>query len=233
MIELLTVIAIITILAAVIFPVFGTIRRNVSKTSCLTNLHSIAQAIKMYKDDYRVYPEALYGYVEPTPSALIPHTFLYPQYISDRSGFRCPMNPERTATADPSKLIAGTNGVTLSGMGSTDPTARWLYYTWDSYDGTRIPPNQANAPYLVHYLLRWDTKLIGLGQGESPRQLIYRYPPDTTVITWCTYHRVYQGDGSLEAGAVDIALFLDGRAKPVPATLMVPDTQAHVVTPGI
>jgi prepilin-type N-terminal cleavage/methylation domain-containing protein len=247
MIELLTVIAIITILAAIIFPIFGTVRKNVSQTSCLTNLHSIAQAIKMYKDDYRVYPEALYGYMEPITSEerlpaeyirynkYISHTFLYPQYIPDRAGFRCPMNPERNTDEIEARLIRGINGVTGAWMGSSDVNYAWAYYAWDSYDGTRVPHTQSTAPYLVHYLRRWDPKLMGYGGNdpESTRQLLYRNPPDSTVVTWCTYHRNYRPDGTLESGSVDPTLFLDGRAKPVPSTLMVEDGQAHLVTPGI
>jgi hypothetical protein len=201
-------------------------RRNVSKASCTSNLHAIAQAVKMYKDDYRVYPEALYGFALPMGSTTVDRTFLFPQYIKDRTGFRCPLNPERSTEVTPAKLVAGINGVTgqSTGLG---------YYVWDSYDGTRVPHTQPNASYLVHYLRRWDTKKLGTGEGESPRQLIYRYPPDTTVITWCTYHRSYQVDGSVEPGSVDIAVFLDGRAKPVPSNLMVSDNQGHQVTPGI
>jgi prepilin-type N-terminal cleavage/methylation domain-containing protein len=227
LIELLTVIAIIAILAAIIFPVFGTLRRNVSKTSCLTNLHSIAQAVKMYKDDYRVFPEALYGYaVSVAGNVPVTRTFLYPQYVKERTGFRCPLNPERTTETTAAKLLPGINGVTGASTGL-------MFYNWDSYDGTRIPHNQANSPYVVHYLRRWDAKKIGVGEGESPRQLIYRYPPDTTVITWCTYHRNYDGANAIESGSVDLALFLDGRAKPVPANLMAAEAQAHLVTPGI
>jgi prepilin-type N-terminal cleavage/methylation domain-containing protein len=234
LVELLTVIAIIAILAAIIFPVFTTMRRNVSKASCLTNLHSIAQAIKMYKDDYRVYPEALYGYVLSLPDGspaqdvggqLATRTFLYPQYIRERSAFRCPLNPNRDIETSAAGLVDGTNGVTGNRMGLQ-------YFVWDSYDGTRVPHTQPNSRYMVHYLRRWDSRSLGTGE-ESPRQLIYRYPPDTTVVTWCTYHRNYQVDGAPEPGSVDLALFLDGRAKPVPSNLMISDSQAHLVTPGI
>jgi hypothetical protein len=230
MIELLTVIAIMTILAAIIFPVFGTMRKNTAKTSCLTNLHSIAQAIKMYKDDYRVYPDALYGYVGPvqTPqgSVMAARTFLYPQYIAERAGFRCPLSPERLAEATPTKLVDGYNGVTKN------PMLR-QYYAWDSYDGNKVPHTQPSAQYVVHYLRRWDTVPKGNGETESVRELIYRYPPDTTVVTWCTYHRYYLSDLSIESGSIDLALFLDGLAKPVPSSLMAVDSQAHLVTPGI
>src|SRR5436189_1536019 len=69
MVEMLTVIAIIAILAAIIFPVFATVRKNVYKGQCTANLHSLAIAIKLYKDDYRIYPEALLGYARPNQPA--------------------------------------------------------------------------------------------------------------------------------------------------------------------
>src|SRR2546427_1106080 len=88
LVELLTVIAIIAILAAIIFPVFSIVRRNVYKAQCTTNLHSLSQALKMYKDDYRVYPDSLFGYVTRYPDGrTVPFTFLYPQYIKDRPRF--------------------------------------------------------------------------------------------------------------------------------------------------
>ncbi|HOQ28900.1 MAG TPA: DUF1559 domain-containing protein, partial [Armatimonadota bacterium] len=56
LIELLTVIAIIAILAAILLPVFGRAREQGRRTSCMSNLHQIALAMKMYKQDCRGYP---------------------------------------------------------------------------------------------------------------------------------------------------------------------------------
>jgi prepilin-type N-terminal cleavage/methylation domain-containing protein len=56
MVELLTVIALIAILAAITFPVMSQVRRSVWKAQCASNLHNIVQALKMYKDEYGVYP---------------------------------------------------------------------------------------------------------------------------------------------------------------------------------
>lgn len=60
MIEMLTVIAIIAILAGILFPVFATVRRNVHKTTCMSNLHQIGVALKIFKDEHNgAYPDAL------------------------------------------------------------------------------------------------------------------------------------------------------------------------------
>ena len=62
LVELLTVIAIIAILAAIIFPVAGTVRENARKSRCSSNLSQIFVALQAYKDDFRAYPPVLGAY---------------------------------------------------------------------------------------------------------------------------------------------------------------------------
>lgn len=52
MVELLTVIAIIAVLAAILFPVFGRAREKARQTRCLSNLKSIGEASLLYSADY-------------------------------------------------------------------------------------------------------------------------------------------------------------------------------------
>lgn len=52
LIELLVVVAIIAILAAILFPVFGRARENARKTSCLSNLKQIGLGWQQYTQDY-------------------------------------------------------------------------------------------------------------------------------------------------------------------------------------
>lgn len=51
LVELLVVIGIIAVLAAILFPVFGAVRRAAHKTGCISNLRQLVQAQKMYSDD--------------------------------------------------------------------------------------------------------------------------------------------------------------------------------------
>jgi type II secretory pathway pseudopilin PulG len=215
MVELLTVIAIIAILAAIIFPVFATVRKNVYKAQCTSNLHSIAQALKLYKDDWKVYPNALYGYFNPDarPEPMV-QTFLYPQYLKDKNLFKCPLSPERSTESNVLlKTAHPTAGV--------DPVSKkpwnYQYFAWDSYDGSRVP--HPNGVYQLHYVRKWSP--LGIGFQDDPRQLIYRNPPDSTVVTWCTYHRDYSGQGPIQ-GSIDLVLFLDGHVKPTPTSEMLP-----------
>ena len=52
LVELLTVIGIIAVLAAILFPVFATVRGKARQTSCQSNLRQIGMAVTMYAQDY-------------------------------------------------------------------------------------------------------------------------------------------------------------------------------------
>lgn len=52
LIELLVVVAIIAILAAILFPVFASARQAANKTKCVSNLKQLALANRMYAEDY-------------------------------------------------------------------------------------------------------------------------------------------------------------------------------------
>ena len=52
LVELLTVMVIISILAAILFPVFGSARKAAQRTSCLNNQRQIAVAVAIYAHDH-------------------------------------------------------------------------------------------------------------------------------------------------------------------------------------
>jgi prepilin-type N-terminal cleavage/methylation domain-containing protein/prepilin-type processing-associated H-X9-DG protein len=63
LIELLIVIAIIAILAAILFPVFGRVREMAKRSSCASNLKQMGLAVLQYAQDYdERYPSATMGY---------------------------------------------------------------------------------------------------------------------------------------------------------------------------
>jgi len=53
LVEMLVVIAIIAVLAAIVFPVFNIARQKVRKTTCIHNLQQLGMAIKLYASDHR------------------------------------------------------------------------------------------------------------------------------------------------------------------------------------
>lgn len=63
MIELLTVIAIIAILAAILFPVYSRVKDSAYRSSDMSNMNAIRTALQLYRTDQGAYPPQLLGYV--------------------------------------------------------------------------------------------------------------------------------------------------------------------------
>ncbi len=62
LIELLTVIAIIAILAAIILPVLARAKENAYRNSDISNMNQIRSALQLYRVDQGAYPPAILGY---------------------------------------------------------------------------------------------------------------------------------------------------------------------------
>ncbi len=235
MIELLTVIAIIAILAAIMFPVAATVRERSRRAACMSNLHQIEVALKMYKLDQRVYPEVLLGYAEDANGNLIgPNTpdtngrkladiqagYLYKAYVKDYTLFKCPNNDETDQTVlqqpvvglrpdpnDPNRRI---------------PTQLARFYRYDSYDVGQ----ECNGAYTERYSLfrpfngTADSGGYAMGAADDVCQLQYNNPPESTIVTWCTKHRTC-ADGQVTRGSKDLVLLLSGTVKVVESSVMI------------
>jgi prepilin-type N-terminal cleavage/methylation domain-containing protein len=78
--EIMIVIAIIAILAAILFPVYAKTRETARASSCRTNLFNIGLALRMYAQDHD-------GNFPPTEDDLTP---LWPRYVRLYQSFFCP-----------------------------------------------------------------------------------------------------------------------------------------------
>ena len=88
LIELLIVIAIIALLAAILFPVFGRARESARRASCQSNLKQIGLAFEQYKNDFD-------GWIAPkklgtTSSTTYAWPTMVQPYIKNRQVFTCP-----------------------------------------------------------------------------------------------------------------------------------------------
>ena len=104
LIELMAVIAIIGILAALLFPVFAKARAQAKQTQCISNLRQIGAAMAMYMTDHdEQFPQALDASDKFRPDiwsdfpefqARIPEMPLMPEalqaYIKSKDIWRCP-----------------------------------------------------------------------------------------------------------------------------------------------
>jgi len=156
LVELLTVIAIISLLMAIILPVLSKAKEQARRTACMSNLHQIATALDLYKKDYKGFPidlmekdsggnlvrpipvgERWFGPVDPASPAgqVMPAktrsgygiATLFPNYVSDIKVFHCPDSPV-SDLADP-------NDVAQLDTSATPPDPAKNYVCYNSYDG--------------------------------------------------------------------------------------------------
>jgi prepilin-type N-terminal cleavage/methylation domain-containing protein len=233
LIELLVVIAIIAILAAILFPTFALVRENARKSSCMSQMLQISEAVKQYKLDHNSFPTTLYDYAElpggtyyvgtgtpaPMNSAVQRPLFKLSsgKYMKDPVLFVCPDNVPSNQNDVTTAVFPTLPGVTASGQvpNALSPGNPAYFYKADSYDvGPEVDKNgniirNAGVPVIgLHYSLSWTN---AVGPGDAPNQLKYPNPPDDkTVITWCTYH------AAIAHSNVIPVLMLSGTVKAVP-----------------
>jgi prepilin-type N-terminal cleavage/methylation domain-containing protein len=223
LVELLTVIAIIAILAAVIFPVMGVVKERARQNNCMSNLHQIGTAVAMFKTDNRKYPTALVGAVYGSDGNAVDFTsakssnYLFSEYVPSFKAFHCP-----------SSNISDTKSIVeVRQRAYSDSPTIWVY-VYNSYESYVSNGGAVDR----HYFTDWASEATddtgdaavghyasdgGSAQDDYERQLKFRNPPADTVITWCSYH---QTGTAASAGGSAIVLFLDGSTERIPAKKM-------------
>ncbi len=139
LIELLIVIAIIAILAAILFPVFAQARAKARQTTCLNNEKQIGLATMQYVQDYdNTYPHAYY--YKPNPGS--PHwmDMVYP-YVKVKEAFECPERALDLTGQANEKYFPETNLNVWVSRGYQYGT----YFMNSAYAGTGSAP-EVNAP---------------------------------------------------------------------------------------
>ncbi len=127
LIELLIVIAIMSILAAILFPVFARARENARRTSCLSNLKQIGLGVMQYVQDYdETYPSNYLSTGQAPPDGVqwsggiwFWQQIIYP-YVKSRQIYFCPSAP-RTTDPGPYKYNYGANQQVLIGYNTSVP----------------------------------------------------------------------------------------------------------------
>ncbi len=249
--ELLVVVFIVTVLAAIIFPVAASVRERARRSSTLSNLQQIYIAIQQYKLDEQAFPPALFNYIVDTNGVGCGNIAAPPIDHVDTTGFLKPylrsteVFHSLNSPYDDRRILTEVyypQGHALAGrMVRVDPldnsSPPLCYYRYDSMN---IGHNPGASRFELRYSLFWSNSAlnqtenrlggdpngaqpygdgfwdapVGMKRTDTPRQLGYKNPDDSTVITWCSYHRTYSG-GTPNLGRDDLALFLNGTAKSV------------------
>jgi len=202
LIELLTVIAIIAVLAAFLFPVIVSQQTKARRNACASNLSQIAGGLRVYRLDNGAYPPALFGFVAGNQVV----SGLYPHWVTSREEFVCPENPfrgemsARAAMAMPGDPGIATNQVNLT---PPQPAPDMVQGTWvvngnapplypqgirfpvgDSYDINVMPTDKVTTGvWERHYQRQWlpqldltqtDLDTVPL-MGATPRERARTY----------------------------------------------------------
>ena len=94
LIELLVVIAVISILAALLFPVFSQAREKGRQSACLSNLRQLGMATMLYAQDYgEVYPCGPYSAVMEGQQRIILWSDMISPFVKNDDLYRCPSAP--------------------------------------------------------------------------------------------------------------------------------------------
>jgi len=219
LIELMIVIAIIAILAAILFPVFARAREKARQTTCVSNVRQIGLAMLMYSGDYDTYLPLVRGSAPP-PRYLTSWIEALQPYVGNLQIFVCP-NASGTSTdwgsnenlmhnygyapcagafvigTPPNHSLVSFNGIArYDGLGGWGGDAVGFYrWAWPSKRTTELQRSGELVMVSDHTFYDW-----GLTWGD------FYYP--------AIRHAVSGDYGGGKMGQVDCC-FADGHAKPL------------------
>jgi len=154
LIEMLVVIGIIAVLAAIILPVYSRATEKARQADCTSHLHAVAVAIKMYRWDEGRYPQQ-YNRTIGTGGI----TSLYDAgYLTNYKALRC----KDDQVASPGTSYSSYNQDTTS---EGEP----LLYNYNGYDVDGYDKGDAGTG--------WDAKYKGLINSSAPDETIITHCP--------------------------------------------------------
>lgn len=227
LIEILVVLAIIALLAALLFPAFSRAREGARQVSCQTSLQQIYLATQQYFQDERRYPDSLVdllpagaNYDNGTPTGGTLPDSVNGYLKSGTDGLLCP-DDDLDNTVPRSSYGALTKNLTAPTMpiagASPDQNVDAGKYTWNYWgydtDGFAYPSSNAAAtgtlagsPLLMNPTDSNNNPLsFDVRKNKVRNSLSNRFAPSSTIITHCVYHRVQTANDLFAPGELGYA----------------------------
>jgi len=216
LIELLVTIAIIAILAAILFPVFARAREQARKAACMSNLKQIGLAIIQYTQDFdEKYPIANNG------SGLTWYAVLQP-YVKSYQVFTCPTAGQINLPNTSNRQYSGGYGWNISGTQTFANIANGFGYSntnWGTPNGNG-PLSLATVPEPAETIIVADPASNGY-KNNAYFAVGYSTGNSYTPVLHGGQVGPFTGDGTLSAvaaGGGGNYLFADGHVKFVQAS---------------
>lgn len=195
MVEMLTVIAIIGILAGLLYPVFSRVRARGRQTSCISNMHQVWQALEQFRMDERNYPRTIQAALVAAGSGKTVQQLQCPDNPSDS-----PSEPVQWA---PAQCIARLGYVDMQRYDFTTPIPQANTYDGQLYTARQLAElgcGSGGDPSTLLYIPHYALYRLPTGAKNDPdykRQLFFRKPVGDAVVTWCIYHGPMTGQGQV------------------------------------
>lgn len=222
LLEILVVVAIICLLAALLFPAFGHVRALGRRTTCASNLKQIGMALGQYAQDYKFYPmmsaAGTTGSGTENPNGLLKDSVCgaWPDkvlpYLKSEKVFECPSAPNsRYLSGCPLADDSNPDHLTTfrGAYAFNTPNGSYFKDAAGGYSETFQVPGASPVRYTrpsstILVLDSDDRKGGGLGGFVAPG---YTQPPPQDVATLKRY-----GVPDRHEGGVNVA-FADGHVK--------------------
>lgn len=175
MVEILVVVAIIGLLAAILFPAFNRVRASGRRTTCASNLKQIGMAINLYAQDNRFYPTLDFNaYSNGNCGAWADKVF---PYVKAEKIFECPSFAQGLYRSDCPAPDKSDPENPISWNGSYDLNIRDAKYLRDpvtkAFNGSYNPlqmtsPTRYTRPSSTILVLDGDGGYVSPGYQEPP-----------------------------------------------------------------
>ena len=211
LVEMLVVIAIIGILAAILFPAFKGAQERARQTNCASNLNQIHIAVNQYLQDNRRYPDSLVDLL-PEAAAYDDGTAIPPAApveikVVKGTGYlkggvdilRCQnddLDVTHSSYGAMSKAVDVATPATLTALPGRYVFNYWGYrpngFTLENAAQVATVAGTATGTPATYALLRDPTQAYDATnplKNPVKYSLSNRFAPSSTIITHCVYHR--------------------------------------------
>lgn len=175
LIELLVVIATISILAAILFPVFARARENARRSTCQSNLKQIGLGLMQYTQDYdEAFPYGVRNSVPgETPqfqAGTIGFCDAIHPYVKSLQVYRCPSNRRSNV---PSAVVPARPDAHMSYSAAITDSYAGIGFLGNTTDATvangafMMDPSVGYATKLAQFTSSADTYMVGESQDNT------------------------------------------------------------------
>ena len=170
--EMAVVVAVIGIIAAILLPVFASVRENGRRTACLSNERQVGMAMMLYvADNGETFPSGKISPCDCWVSQVRP-------YVRDDALFRCPSDRSDLPSGDATLVVSygmnkglgwtrSASTIGMAGQGLSDLTASARTVLFFEVENSGVTPT--NAPHMIDGSATGDAGLDGSafsdGQG--------------------------------------------------------------------